>query len=76
MIDASAAKRLVLHGQSDLDLGSRRTIALAAWASGPGGWETGAPGGRRVRIQGDGAGLFLHLLDPAGKVERNVSVAP
>ncbi len=76
MIDASAAKRLVLHGQSDLDLGSRRTVALAAWASGPGGWQVPAPGGRRVRVQVDGAGLFLHLLDPTGKVERNVTVAP
>jgi hypothetical protein len=76
MIEASAAKRLVLHGQSDLDLGNRRTIALAQWADCPGGWQAAAPGGRRVRIQTDGRGLFLHLLDAAGKVERNVSVAP
>ena len=76
MIDFASAKRLVLRGQSDLDLGSRRAIALADWRDGPGGWQAAAPGGRRVRIQGDGAGLFLHLLDPSGKVERNVSVAP
>ena len=75
MMDLVRAKRLMLAGTSDLAPAERKAIAGRRWVEAPGGWRCEAPDGA-VLIQNDGRGLFLQVLNPAGRSERDLTVAP